>query len=1232
MSRVNEHAASGKSSRPGAGWLTSLLIVCCLSLVSSGADEAWGQAPTPFPKFSGARVYIASDVPGREAYSGLDDMITDVEQRSGQTYYVVVVNSTGSGTTATRDYAEALNQQWLAEAKQMGIGFDTKQSVLIVVSLQNRQVAVNPGLELASRFGLEDARIDRELVRPSFVPEARVGNYPGAIMSLVQATDDWIAKRDSNSKQLREQAEQRAAEVRQNAADTLDEANRQLELARKEVLEKKNSGLVVTEFEETLTDTARQLSDLKAKGDPPRVVLREAQAARQRLQGVIEELRVRSLQQVEAAILIDGLPSKVVGLEEKMQTSRNKGLPTSAISETLDSISQSIDAARGLLASDPGQALEQAKSLSQQVDSTDQLLGELPELKDQRDEVLKVVKPMQQALEGALSEAEKSGVDVASIRARFEETMRQNDAAAKTDPGDMKRAIATLEGSKPALVEMREQVETASSRHRLFTLILPLSLLGVVAVGTLLVLGLVRTLHVQARKSASAKLKAAREQATTMMERLDGLKERHKLLPVTDTDFEQPMAGETLEVYESVDGRLRKLWDRWLKTMEVVDEAERLVRAQSSLGVSRLKKAEELLGRELTDTENAEIEASIKADLDQLNQAHESAEAALKDFRAEVDELKARLGTLSAAGVPTAPYEPEQGASTTLVEKAQAILVPDPLGANGLVGRAQERLNSLSQRVGEIHQRFEAAQEMRKAVDALSARVSKLRGEGLKLEEQQGNPDRQILAAGQSLGEAMDALHAGDPSNAARRADAASASLQEATQTVELVLRAREECQPRIKERQAANERLAGELANARAIQHELDRDYAQSSWQAVAGYPEAASSRLTQCEQEIERAASLASEREQRYLEATRRLETVAHSQDEVAGLLKSQAEVLAGLKEIRQECHQQAGELADKASKVIALFEENGGLGASPRNALAAAQEAHRKVETTSAENPPDWLSVRQWIARADESYKIAREQAEVELKYRREVLNRLNELSQRADRLGGTLRSEDKDRPPANLRYRSAIEALARVASAIQSPAADWRALSEQLNDVASDLAKSEALAHEDFQLANQAIAEIASANRVIRQARTFSSMGYSPDLQDPERQLKQAEASLQRQDYEQAIQIASAAENKARAAYHAAQQDARERQMRIDAERRRRTRMESARRGDPLGGMGPMIAGAAISILLEAAEASASSGSRGGGFKGSFGGGNKGGGSGGSRAASTDRSSRTSQTGW
>jgi hypothetical protein len=163
-------------------------------------------------------------------------------------------------------------------------------------------------------------------------------------------------------------------------------------------------------------------------------------------------------------------------------------------------------------------------------------------------------------------------------------------------------------------------------------------------------------------------------------------------------------------------------------------------------------------------------------------------------------------------------------------------------------------------------------------------------------------------------------------------------------------------------------------------------------------------------------------------------------------------------------------------------------------------------------------------------------------------------LVQLRSRCDRLRQLLQSTQADRILANERYRAARLALDRLVedSHLQRP--DWTRLTSRVREIDVDLERTEQLAKQDIQLAQQAAAEIAETERVISQARSFGDQGVVADVTAAEAQLSQARGCLTAQGYEESIRLANAAEQMARSAHQDAIVRAQRRQQELESQRR------------------------------------------------------------------------------
>ena len=138
-------------------------------------------------------------------------------------------------------------------------------------------------------------------------------------------------------------------------------------------------------------------------------------------------------------------------------------------------------------------------------------------------------------------------------------------------------------------------------------------------------IGWIWHLYRRAQGRVAGRIKEIKSKAADVMDRLDGLKERLKLMP-TSTEFKQPMTGETQALFGTVNEKLGKLWDGWLHVMDVLEKAQKLAaRSGSPLSQKTLAEAEELITKQGSFAEIETQAQAITADIDRLDHAHQAA-------------------------------------------------------------------------------------------------------------------------------------------------------------------------------------------------------------------------------------------------------------------------------------------------------------------------------------------------------------------------------------------------------------------------------------------------------------------------------------------------------------------------------------------------------------------------------------------------------------------------------
>ena len=230
---------------------------------------------------------------------------------------------------------------------------------------------------------------------------------------------------------------------------------------------------------------------------------------------------------------------------------------------------------------------------------------------------------------------------------------------------------------------------------------------SLVAVG-LIAAGLIWMARRRSRDTVEGKIKSYRKNSVEIMDRLDALKERLKLLPTEDPDFKSPMSGETLAFYEEIQRNVARVWDRWLEVMDALDKAQALAKENAALGRQKLLEAEQLVsGSKVFEQIDAESKACVSS-MDRLNRAHEEARAAAETLRQQMASIRGSVDRIGKSGLPTAPYEPEIDAIASREKQVEAILTPDPIGAISQASQAVDQAKLLQQRVDrirEIHER-----------------------------------------------------------------------------------------------------------------------------------------------------------------------------------------------------------------------------------------------------------------------------------------------------------------------------------------------------------------------------------------------------------------------------------------------------------------------------------------------------------------------------------------------
>ena len=143
-SRMNRRESSVRWANPVPSWRPVRLGLIAVAGLFAFLSRLPAQEAAPIPEFDGSRVYRGAGIPDR--YQAVARQIERLDKVGTPRYYVVVLRSSGPETdkTATLKYVDRLSDAWRDQAAAKGLRFDPDRSVLVVVAIDNHQVASLP--------------------------------------------------------------------------------------------------------------------------------------------------------------------------------------------------------------------------------------------------------------------------------------------------------------------------------------------------------------------------------------------------------------------------------------------------------------------------------------------------------------------------------------------------------------------------------------------------------------------------------------------------------------------------------------------------------------------------------------------------------------------------------------------------------------------------------------------------------------------------------------------------------------------------------------------------------------------------------------------------------------------------------------------------------------------------------------------------------------------------------
>jgi uncharacterized membrane protein YgcG len=1158
--------------------LGTLVFGLCLSLTGS----ARGQSVPTVPDYTGDRVYLVGGPKGIDAQS-LKREIGRIEQSSRQTYFVIAVRNTGPGADSTKKFMDKLADTWPDQAKKKGVPFDVKRVVVIVLGVENRKIVILGGTELQQKFAFRDSNIDRELVRPYFTPIAQKGDLTQGLRVLMEQTDRWIAARDKEQALRQSEIAARSLQLRKEAESAIAETRKELAETQALLKSRHDEGM-------TVTDLDARVEQLKGRIDTAAADLVEnpAQAldvAKQTNRGLLEtaeQIRRIPVLRTELDVRLGKTMETFAEIAAAIDTARKAGIATTRQEESLDVGRTRLDEAKALIAKDP---LKAEKLVNEGEGLLQDILTEVRELPRAQAELASTKTEAEKSIAEATSliaDARRKGVklnDAATAIKDFEAGAIKLTKLSQEDPIALR---AAFRDTAAAAETVRKVLPPKIARHQLLNRTLPSAVLagiGAVGVG---IGGLAWRARRKYQREVTAQFEQYRTRAVALMDKLDGLRKEHESLMKLDPDFTEPSTGRTLAVYREVEADLNGLWDKWLQLMDVWERADKLVRSASSLNSEQITRAKALLETEGSFEGIDELVESARKRLDDLGQAHENVRKVVARAAEAVSKTESKIAALTARNVRLTSESNALASVGQVLDEAKGLIVADPIGAGEIVARAEATLSEITTRAERLAGLTQKAETLAGKISAIAAETSQLRRDGLLLQEPEADPDPKLARAAKMAEVASNDLHKPD-------ADAAERILGE----IETILTATESDTKRHQDARNASIRAIPEARQALAAAETAIREnsdlfdrmtaeYAPGSFATVADNIGNAEKLAASALSLIEKAAEEASDEKQHYLAAMAKLAQAGDAIVKVNAATKAVGDRNEALATIAANFRTAFADSKNAEQAAVSLFSKSREIVSDEsRKSLDQAMTIVRRVEEVAGQDRPDWPEAERLLQAARRAIDLATKQAQEDIAGYEKLKAREDQVRQRIESVGRLLEKGDKDRPPANQRFRQARDLFSRYESTGADMSYGWDEKLRWLDEIASNTDRAEELANQDINLANGAAAEIDSAARALRTSQAYYGSGVSAEMSRAESLLTEARNHLASQAYELAVESAQAAEHAASVALNKAEHAARKRRMQAD---------RTIVLGDPMvmGGLFDVLARAGAEIARHSAN--------------------------------------------
>jgi uncharacterized membrane protein YgcG len=512
------------------------------------------------------------------------------------------------------------------------------------------------------------------------------------------------------------------------------------------------------------------------------------------------------------------------------------------------------------------------------------------------------------------------------------------------------------------------QARRAEQQKVFWTTTLPLLAMSFAGLGTAVWLGSKRVRHAERKAAARDRLAAFKQEVVELSDLLDSQRERHRMLPHADPDFQTPMVGMTRNAYDGVQESIGRYRERWLGLMDVWEKAEARLGEEWFLGTAASDDVLAMLDSAEARPPLEEVASACRGPLDALEQAHERARELAGSLDADLGAARARLDALAGRGRSAAAFERSLAGAARSRELGGPDVEPDPIAARGRFEDARGAIADLITQVEAVEAGDDRRRHAVERVAEIRRQVAARRSEGWLLSEPGADPEELLAAAEKEAALAADLLDAADVDTAAAHLRRSEEAAAEAAKLLESVVAARERAESLIATLAARLESLAAAGRAAGADLDLLADRFAETAWGDLADHPAAAAEAAKRARMLLDEGRADADVSRQYYFRAVAALEEAQRQADWAADCLGA---VAARRRELEELVTAAPGLRRQVAGRIDALATLLTSRRTDRARANERCREAQRLVETgdrLAAASRPDPRQVEQALRAAD------------------------------------------------------------------------------------------------------------------------------------------------------------------------------------------------------------------------------------------------------------------------